>query len=83
MSKEQSNFRIDSDAKESAYKIFEQIGIRPTDAVNMFINYVAMFKTLPFKPSVPNAKTKKALKESAKKSKKYRNFKSIRKELKL
>lgn len=57
MIKEQANFRIDAEAKERAYQVLEQIGIRPTDAVNMFMHHIAMFGELPFKPSVPNAET--------------------------
>lgn len=57
MSKEQANFRIDSDAKTKAYKILNQIGIKPTDAVNMLMHHIAMFGELPFRPSIPNAET--------------------------
>jgi DNA-damage-inducible protein J len=57
MIKEQANFRIDAEAKERAYQVLSQIGIRPTDAVNMFMHHIAMFGELPFKPSVPNAET--------------------------
>ncbi len=64
MAKEQANFRLDSEAKKKAYEVFKQIGIKPTDAVNMFIHHVAMYGELPFKPSVPNAETIEALEES-------------------
>lgn len=57
MSKVQANFRIDAEAKKQAYKVLEQIGIRPTDAVNMFMHHIAMFGEFPFKPSVPGSKT--------------------------
>ncbi|ODS23237.1 hypothetical protein AB835_09780 [Candidatus Endobugula sertula] len=57
MPKEQANYRIDSDAKKQAYAVLESIGIKPTDAVNMFIHHIAMFKELPFRPSLPNAET--------------------------
>ena len=59
MQKEQANFRIDADAKQKAYSILSQIGIKPTDAVNMLMHHIAMFGELPFKPSVPNAETLK------------------------
>ncbi len=61
--KEQANFRLDADVKAKAYAIFEKMGIKPTDAVNMFINHVALFGELPFRPSVPNEATLAALKE--------------------
>lgn len=57
MSKEQANFRIDCQAKEQAYAVLAQMGIKPTDAVNMLMHHIAMFKELPFKPSVPNDET--------------------------
>lgn len=63
MGKEQDNYRLDAEAKRKAYAVFKQIGIKPTDAVNMFFHHVAMYGELPFKPSVPNAETIAALKE--------------------
>lgn len=57
MQKEQANYRIDADAKEQAYAVLGKIGIKPTDAVNMLMHHIAMFKELPFKPSIPNAET--------------------------
>lgn len=65
MAKEQANYRLDADAKKKAYAVFKQMGITPTEAVNMFIHHVAMYGELPFKPRVPNAETIKALKEGA------------------
>ncbi len=59
MQKEQANYRIDADAKHKAYAVLDQIGIKPTDAVNMLMRYIAMFGELPFRPSVPNAETVK------------------------
>lgn len=60
MSKEQANFRIDADTKQEAYAVLSQIGIKPTDAVNMLMHHIAMFKELPFKPAIPNAETQMA-----------------------
>jgi len=64
MSKEQANFRLDSDIKKQAYAVLQQIGINPTDAVNMFMHHIAMFKELPFKPRIPNAETLEAMQEA-------------------
>lgn len=64
MAKVQANFRLDEEAKKKAYAVFKQMGIKPTDAVNMFIHHVAMYGELPFKPSVPNAETIAALEEA-------------------
>jgi addiction module RelB/DinJ family antitoxin len=57
MQKEQANFRLDADAKHKAYAVLEQIGIKPTDAVNMLMKHIAMYGELPFKPSIPNKET--------------------------
>ena len=57
MQKIQTNFRIDKDAKEEAFETLKQIGVSPTEAVNMFMRHIAMFKELPFKPSIPNDET--------------------------
>jgi addiction module RelB/DinJ family antitoxin len=64
MHKEQANFRIDADAKQSAYQVLSQIGIKPTDAVNMLMHHIAMFKELPFKPSIPNEETLQTFKNT-------------------
>lgn len=57
MPKEQANYRVDAEAKEQAYAVLALMGIRPTDAVNMLMHHIAMFKELPFKPSIPNDET--------------------------
>ncbi|MEH6446993.1 MAG: type II toxin-antitoxin system RelB/DinJ family antitoxin [Oceanospirillaceae bacterium] len=64
MTKVQANYRIDVEVKEQAYQVLDQIGIRPTDAVNMLMHHIAMFKELPFRPSVPNAETVKVFDET-------------------
>ncbi len=53
MAKVQANFRLDREAQKKAYAVFKQIGIKPTDAVNMFIHHVALYGELPFRPSIP------------------------------
>ena len=57
MPKEQANYRVDADAKAQAYAVLDRIGIKPTDAVNMLMHHIAMFKELPFKPRIPNTET--------------------------
>ena len=64
MHKEQANYRIDADAKHKAYTVLNQIGIKPTDAVNMLMRHIAMFGELPFKPSIPNAVTLQTFKDT-------------------
>ncbi len=57
MQKEQANYRIDTAAKRKAYKVLGEIGIKPTDAVNMLMHNIAMFGKLPFQPSIPSYET--------------------------
>lgn len=64
MSKEQTNFRIDAAAKQKAYAVLHQIGLKPTEAVNMFMHHIALYGELPFKPGIPNAQTRAAMRES-------------------
>lgn len=63
MSKEQTNFRIDATAKKEAYAVLAKLGLKPTDAVNMFMHHIALYKELPFRPKIPNAETIAAIKE--------------------
>jgi DNA-damage-inducible protein J len=57
MQKEQANYRLDAAAKQKAYEVLHKIGLKPTDAVNMFMHHIAMYGELPFTPSIPNAET--------------------------
>lgn len=64
MTKIQANYRIDSEQKKQAEAVLTKIGVRPTDAVNMFMHHIAMFGELPFRPSIPNAETLKVFQET-------------------
>jgi addiction module RelB/DinJ family antitoxin len=64
MAKVQANYRIDADIKKKAYGVLEGIGIKPTDAVNMFMHHVALFGGLPFTPSLPNAQTRQVFEDT-------------------
>lgn len=64
MQKEQANFRIDADAKKQAYAVLQEIGIKPTEAVNMFMRHIAMYGELPFKPKIPNEETLQTFRET-------------------
>lgn len=57
MPKEQVKFRVDADIKKKACQVLNRMGMRPTDAVNMLLHHIALFKELPFKPRMPNAET--------------------------
>ena len=83
MKTEQANFKLDADTKRKAYAELHRIGIKPTDAVNMLMQNVAMFGKLPFKPGIPNDETIAAMEEAEhpENLRKYGSFKEIREEL--
>ena len=63
MSTEPTSLRLDVEAKKMAYPIFEQIGLKPAQAVNLFLRQVALNRGLPFDVKLPNAETIEAMKE--------------------
>jgi len=65
MSTVPTNLRLDVDAKKQAYKIFSKVGIKPAQAVNLFLRQVALHGGIPFDIKVPNAETTEAMEELA------------------
>ena len=63
MATEPTNLRLDTESKHQAYAIFEQVGLKPAQAVNLFFQQVALQRGLPFEIKVPNAQTVEAMKE--------------------
>lgn len=63
MSTEPTSLRLDSDAKKAAYAVFEEVGLKPAQAVNLFFRQVALSNGLPFPVSIPNADTLAAMEE--------------------
>ena len=63
MTSEPTSLRLDSDAKKQAYAIFEQVGLKPTQAINLFLKQVALRGGIPFDIKVPNANTLAAIEE--------------------
>ena len=65
MSTTNINIRTDKEVKETAEKIFEQLGLNMTTAVNMFLRQAIRENGIPFCPTleVPNAVTIAAMEE--------------------
>lgn len=63
MTTEPTSLRLDSDAKKQAYAVFEQVGLKPTQAINLFLKQVALRGGIPFDIKVPNADTLAAMEE--------------------
>lgn len=53
--------RIEPSIKKKAETVLSQIGISPSEAINVFYRRIANDKEIPFSLSVPNAETRKAL----------------------
>ena len=75
------NIRTDKDVKEQADKIFAELGLNMTTAINMFLRTVIRVKGIPFeiKLEVPNDETKKAIEVGREiaKDKNIKGYKSI------
>ena len=53
--------RIAPDLKQSAERVFSELGLTVTQAITLFYEQVETRQTLPFSAKVPNAITQKAL----------------------
>lgn len=61
------NIRTDKEVKENAEKIFSELGISMTTAVNMFLRQTIRFGGIPFELRVtPNAETLASIEEGRK-----------------
>lgn len=57
------NVRIEPKTKENAEKIFAHLGIGMSDAISMFLKQVIFHRGIPYELRVPNAATRKAIRE--------------------
>jgi DNA-damage-inducible protein J len=60
---EQISVRVSRKTKQSAERVFRQLGLSPTEAVRMFYHQVAAHRGLPFAVRIPNKETLAALRE--------------------
>lgn len=75
---EPTNLSLDAEAKKKAYAVFEQVGIQPAQAVNMFLHQVALQGELPFGMKLPNVETTEAMQEIADgKGKRYQSSQDL------
>lgn len=56
--------RIDPDLKHDTETILRQLGLTPSQAITLFYRQVTLLEGLPFQVSLPNATTKRALREA-------------------
>lgn len=73
------HIRVDSDLKENASYLLEQLGISTSEAIKIFLNQVVLSRGLPFEVKLPkyNEETELAMKEARNLSKNGKGFKDI------
>jgi len=64
--KETTSIKLDVEIKAKAKEVFKELGITMGEAVNIFLNQVALHKGLPFEVKIPNDETRKAIEEARK-----------------
>lgn len=83
------NIRIDENLKKESESILNELGLGMTAAMTIFLKAVVRNNGIPFTLDIPNKKTLKAFKEvedisSGKiRTKKYKNSKELKKDLKV
>jgi DNA-damage-inducible protein J len=55
--------RMDADLKEAAEGILADLGLNPTQGINLFYRQVVLNKGLPFDVRIPNAESLEAMRE--------------------
>jgi DNA-damage-inducible protein J len=60
---EQLNIRIEADIKATAEKVLHELGLSPSQAVQMFYKQVILHQGLPFEVHIPNDETIATIRE--------------------
>lgn len=50
-------FRIDAQEKQEVFQIFNELGVKPSQAIKMFFRQVKETRSIPFDVRLPNDKT--------------------------
>ena len=56
--------RVDAKLKAQAEGVLEKLGLNASDAIRLFYCQIAMQKGLPFDVKIPNAATRKAIRDA-------------------
>jgi DNA-damage-inducible protein J len=56
--------RVDAKLKAQAERVLERLGLNPSDAIRVFYKQIVLRKGLPFDVRIPNAVTRRALKDA-------------------
>jgi DNA-damage-inducible protein J len=75
--------RTDSQLKEKVEHIFDELGLNATAAINIFYKQVLLSNGLPFEIRLPNAATRKAIREAnGRMAKRFKNANDMLRALK-
>jgi len=71
--------RVEDDLKKDVEDILDQIGVSPSEAINIFYKQIKLRKGLPFPVAIPNKTTQKTFEDtdSGKNLKKFKNKKDL------
>ncbi len=58
------NFRVDESVKSQAAKVFEELGLDVTTALNIFLRAAIYYNGIPFEIRRPNPETLEAMQEA-------------------
>lgn len=56
--------RVEPDLKHEAEEVLETLGLSPTEAITLFYKQVTLSRGLPFPVRIPNAATRKAIRDA-------------------
>ena len=56
-------FRIDSKEKQEVFQVFNELGIKPSQAIKMFLRQVKETRSIPFEVCLPNKETLETMKK--------------------
>jgi DNA-damage-inducible protein J len=74
--------RVDPELKADAEAILETLGVTASDAIRMLYKQIVLRKGLPFELRIPNATTRRAMREATQgKVKTYENFDDFKKSM--
>ena len=57
--------RVEPELKERAEAMLEELGLSPTTAITLFYRQVVQSQGLPFRVRIPNAATRRAMRDAA------------------
>jgi DNA-damage-inducible protein J len=56
--------RVEPALKHEAEQVLQRLGITPTEAITLFYKQVTFHRGLPFPVRIPNARTRKAMRDA-------------------